>query len=172
MLTEKQRELFLLMGEMRRVMIWDLLPDTTPGEMRTLAAIRICRERTEDGKVKVSDICESLHHPAPAVSRMLRRLEENGCIERTTDPQDRRNTLVRMTEKGRQTELEGARLMKRYLDGVFSRLGAEEVDETIAHLRKMLDAMHAASSGLKEEREAARGQVRSAGGSHESEADW
>ena len=53
-----------------------------------------------DGSIYVSDLAAAVRQPMPAVSRWLRQLEQDGLIERITDPNDRRKTLVHVTEKG------------------------------------------------------------------------
>ena len=52
-----------------------------------------------DGSIYVSDLAAAVRQPMPAVSRWLRQLEQDGLIERITDPNDRRKTLVHVTEK-------------------------------------------------------------------------
>ena len=56
-------------------------------------------ERGTDGAIYVSDLAAAIRQPLPAISRALRQLEQEGLIERITDPHDRRKTLVRPTEK-------------------------------------------------------------------------
>lgn len=56
-------------------------------------------EHGQNGTIYVSDLAAAVKQPLPAVSRALRQLEQDGLIERITDPHDRRKTLVRPTEK-------------------------------------------------------------------------
>ena len=48
----------------------------------------------KDGSIYVSDLAAAIRQPMPAVSRALRQLEQDGLIERITDPNDRRKTDV------------------------------------------------------------------------------
>lgn len=57
-------------------------------------------EHGQNGTIYVSDLAAAVKQPLPAVSRALRQLEQDGLIERITDPNDRRKTLVRPTERG------------------------------------------------------------------------
>ena len=57
-------------------------------------------EHGQNGTIYVSDLAAAVKQPLPAISRALRQLEQDGLIERITDPNDRRKTLVRVTPKG------------------------------------------------------------------------
>lgn len=81
----------------------------------TLAAIE---SKGQNGVIYVSDLAEALRQPLPAISRGLRQLEQDGLIERITDPHDRRKTLVRATEKG----LTASRQCEDALTGYFARV--------------------------------------------------
>ena len=48
----------------------------------------------------MSELAEKLHTQNSAVSRTLKNLEDHGWICRMTDPKDRRNTCVALTESG------------------------------------------------------------------------
>ena len=50
-------------------------------------------EHGQNGTIYVSDLAAAVKQPLPAVSRALRQLEQDGLIERITDPNDRRKTL-------------------------------------------------------------------------------
>ena len=75
-----------------------------------------------DGAVYVSELARAAGKPMPAVSRGLRLLEQDGMVERRTDPQDRRKTLVRITPAGQHALQE----CEHY--GVYSNL-LEYLDE-------------------------------------------
>ena len=59
----------------------------------------ISESDTEDG-ISVSNIAAALEVTPPAVSRMLKSLEERGLIERRVNAFNRRSTMVRLTENG------------------------------------------------------------------------
>lgn len=93
---------------------------TGPGKGRFIvmsAALRIYRE-SKDHRVRVGDIVDELHIPAPAVSRALKDLEADGVLVRQTDPEDRRITLVTFTERGMQQ----VRACTDAVDGLFDRI--------------------------------------------------
>lgn len=47
------------------------------------------------------DLVQRAHLKAPTVSVALRKMEDAGLVTRTTDPDDHRQTRVRLTDKGR-----------------------------------------------------------------------
>jgi DNA-binding MarR family transcriptional regulator len=48
------------------------------------------------------DLVESLLLSPPSVTRMLQRMERAGLVERSVDPQDQRQAVVRLTGSGRE----------------------------------------------------------------------
>ena len=62
----------------------------------------------------------------PVISRGLRTLEQEGLIERITDPNDRRKTLVRITPQGRAASAAGEEALVRYFSGIAHRLTPEQ----------------------------------------------
>lgn len=79
-----------------------------------------------DGSIYVSDLAAAVRQPMPAVSRWLRQLEQDGLIERITDPNDRRKTLVRITPQGRAASAAGEEALVRYFSGIAHRLTPEQ----------------------------------------------
>ena len=78
--------------------------------------------------VLASDIAKRLRITAPAVSKMLRSMEEKGYVERRVDEKDRRNTRVSITPDGKEAEQQVRRQMQEFITGVIERLGEEPVD--------------------------------------------
>lgn len=50
------------------------------------------------------DICKWTHLKAPTISLTLRTMEQNGLIERVENENDKRNTNIFITEKGRELD--------------------------------------------------------------------
>lgn len=73
--------------------------------------------------VLASDIAKRLRITAPAVSKMLRSMEEKGYVERRVDEKDRRNTRVSITPDGKEAEQQVRRQMQEFITGVIERLG-------------------------------------------------
>ena len=53
-----------------------------------------------DTGMAVSDLAERLSVSCPAVSRSIGPMAKEGLVERSTDPEDKRSTFIRITEKG------------------------------------------------------------------------
>ena len=79
-------------------------------------------EHGQNGTIYVSDLAAAVKQPLPAVSRALRQLEQDGLIERITDPNDRRKTLVRPTEKWRDASRQVETAISRYFERVICRI--------------------------------------------------
>lgn len=69
----------------------------------------------------------------PTVTKMLRRLESSGLVERRPDPADARSLRVYLTKKGRDLEGPVARLWERAQERTLAGLDAEE-RETLRRL--------------------------------------
>ena len=101
--------------------------------------IQISEHGTE-GAIYVSDLAAAIKQPLPAVSRGLRQLEQEGLIERTTDPNDRRKTLVKATEQG----LAASRQCEEAISGYFNRVAHRLTPQQFTQLMELQDALLAA----------------------------
>ena len=76
----------------------------------TPVAASVLRHVTAEGPVRPVDLAGRLRMRPPALSRQLKNLEADGCIERVPSPGDGRGSLVQVTPRGRT-------LMGRLEDG-------------------------------------------------------
>ncbi len=105
-------------------------------------------------KCGVSDIGELLGVTNAAASQMIERLVQNGLIERSEDPIDRRVKQLRLTEKGQSIVLEGIEVRRRWLEELTDALSAEEQHSIISALMILTDAarrLEPTSTRIKEE---------------------
>ena len=73
--------------------------DITPAQSRTLMYLSCCGSgRT----VNQRELERELRLKASTINGIVNRLEEKGCIERTTSPEDGRCRLIRLTESGQR----------------------------------------------------------------------
>ncbi|HWJ12055.1 MAG TPA: bifunctional helix-turn-helix transcriptional regulator/GNAT family N-acetyltransferase [Nocardioides sp.] len=79
-----------------------VLDESFLGTGRPLAVSRLLFEVGAAGPVGVRELRELLDLDSGHLSRMLRRLEDDGLIATAVDPADRRRRLVRLTASGRQ----------------------------------------------------------------------
>jgi DNA-binding MarR family transcriptional regulator len=84
------------------------------------------------------------------ISSLLRGLEEQGLIQRTLDPKDRRLFRIQLTEYGRRTVEEEAPPRIRHLNELASGLSPLEKEQLIDLLYQLYRSVAAASPNLKE----------------------
>ncbi len=107
--------------------------DITPSHLRALRALM------RHGVMRLSELSDHLHIAARSATEVVDALETRGLAQRRPDPDDRRATLVALTEHGtdvldaihaaRGTETERA----------FSRLTQADRDHLARILRKLRD---------------------------------
>lgn len=92
--------------------------------------------------VSPTDIGQFLSVTKGAVSQMLHSLEEKGFITRALSRENRRNTLVLLTPKGRELLGDEENEFNAKLDALIETIGREDIEELIAiveRLTKVLD---------------------------------
>ncbi len=100
-----------------------------------------------------SDIAKRLRITAPAVSKMLRSMEEKGYVERRVDEKDRRNTRVSITPDGKEAEQQvRAGRCEEFITGVIERLGEERTKELIHLMNRYTEIMRGRESEQKKEK--------------------
>lgn len=102
------------------------------------------------GPMRPTALAEVLATGASHVSKIVRRLEADGWVQRTTDPSDRRATLITLTEAGEAAAhgvyALGDRMIAEVLDGwsesdvrTYTELTARFVKDAITSAEKMLE---------------------------------
>ena len=92
----------------------------------------------QEGGIHQKELLEKVHIGAPAMSELINKLEDDGYIVRSVDPNDRRATLLTLTEKGaaRAAEVEDERALR--FKSAFAALSDEEKETLSAILDKLL----------------------------------
>ena len=104
-MTEKElsMEFLATAHRFKKIHMDGIFPEISKGEFWALKIIQKATLQNESGcGVYVSTIAERLKVTPSAISRMLKGLEEKDLIERKVDKNDRRNTYVTLTEKGKK----------------------------------------------------------------------
>lgn len=91
-------------------------------------------------EVRVSDLVLVTRMQMPAISRALRELEKKGLITRHTDNSDRRQTIVQLTDEGRNMVKRNVQKIDDYIESVFAAFTEDEQEELIRLLTKMKDS--------------------------------
>lgn len=94
--------------------------DITPGQSRALGVL------TRNGPIRLSELAEKLRIAPRSTTEVVDALEAADLVERRPDPQDRRATLVRLTEQGERVgqAIRAARAAEA--EGLFSTLSAAD----------------------------------------------
>lgn len=107
------------------------MDELTHMEFMTLGAIEKNGLDTGAERAKISDIAHITNAHTSALSRTLNGLEAKGCIRRTTDSTDRRNTYVEFTEYGRKVLEKNKAAMEDFMSAVFGKVGDENMKQFI-----------------------------------------
>ncbi len=95
----------------------------------------------EAGPMRVGALAATLGIKAPATSALVEALEERGLIGRSSDPEDRRASLIHLTADG-LTELERVERVRRaHMRRYAELLGEEDVRALIRIHRTLIEAM-------------------------------
>lgn len=100
---------------------------------QTVALFKIKR----NGRCGVADVGEDLQVSSAAASQMLDRLVQQGFIQRSENPEDRRGKCLTLTEKGQAFLQKGIHVRQRWIRDLVDSLSLEEkqaANETIAML--------------------------------------
>ena len=147
----KQEEIANLFRGFHKLHFFSICPMANQNDAIILKHIRRVSER-HGGAAKVSAIVRDSRIPAPAVSRTLNSLEKKGYITREMDPSDRRNTLVRFTDLGRETEKQIANEIDKFFKAVFEKFDDKEYQNLVSGLNSLLNTMQEELEKLESER--------------------
>ena len=87
----------------------------------------------------VTDLGEHLGVSSAAASQMLERLVDEGMIQRSEDPEDRRMKLITLTEKGSQVIKESVSARLGWLDELTANFTEEEKTQITSALELIID---------------------------------
>jgi DNA-binding MarR family transcriptional regulator len=115
--------------------------------LRELKARRICDLAPSHGdiisilfEVKTTSmriLAERINRDKSTVTALVRKLVALGYVETLEDPQDRRVTLVRLTEKGWDMKETFDEISRILLDTVYHGLSQQEKEEIVAGLERI-----------------------------------
>lgn len=91
--------------------------------------------------VTVGDLSTRSNAKAPAMTRLLRRLEAKGWVSKSQDPGDRRVIWLELTDEGRAVMEELARNREKVIEEMFARLSPEEQRQIIEGIRLILKSL-------------------------------
>jgi DNA-binding MarR family transcriptional regulator len=117
----------------------------TVGDFDMLATMR---RRAAEGSIKIKDLQRSSMLSSGGTTKRLDRLEAAGLIERHPDPNDRRGTLVGLSDAGRDLVDEAMPAITRYESRLIADAISSGRDRVAVEsgLRQLLIAVEAASA--------------------------
>ena len=89
--------------------------------------------------VRATDLAEHVHLDLSTISRHLRGLEESGLLERSPDPDDRRASLLNVTDEGRVVLERATAARTALFASATSGWTDSEVDELVRLLHRLSD---------------------------------
>lgn len=131
--TEMGDELYNLLGQLLNLKMNRLVQDSLRGEQGVLRYLA----RVKDG-VTAGLLSEKLHVVPGRMTDILVSLEHKGFIVRRQGVDDRRKTLVFITEEGREQEKERREYIRKEYQGMFELLGLNGARELIRLLKVVL----------------------------------
>jgi DNA-binding MarR family transcriptional regulator len=114
---------------------------TTPARARLLMELQ-CR-----GGCKMSEASARLGVTPRSVTKLVDGLEAEGLVKRESHPNDRRATILRLTERGGLVCKESMLANHAAVAGLYEQLGPADRQHLARILRKLLDALESGDEG-------------------------
>lgn len=97
--------------------------------------------QNHDGTAHPKELSEEFMISSARMAVILKQLEEKGSIERKSDPEDSRQTIVQITEKGKDFfETCNARIVS-FIAKLFEEIGEADAKELIRINKKMMNVI-------------------------------
>jgi DNA-binding MarR family transcriptional regulator len=90
------------------------------------------------GAISVSDIGNELQITSPAASQLLDRLVQQGLVDRSEDPDDRRLKQITLSNQGEAVLKAGFQARRNWLEDLVELMSQEEQKQVFAALDLML----------------------------------
>lgn len=136
-----QAAVMACMERMHRIRFWQSPNGMSPGECKLLSLI--CSLERGTGFAAVSELSKLTGMKSASVSRTMNALEQRGLIERSIDPEHRRQVRACSTPLGKETDALQQRQMCEYWNSVFARIPEQDVTELLRIWEEILDSMEA-----------------------------
>jgi DNA-binding MarR family transcriptional regulator len=98
------------------------------------------------GDVRPGDLATALHVVPSVISRVIAPLEQEGLVERKVDPEDRRASLLGLTERGSHRLAQVQQVLVEQLSQTLESWSDDEVEQAAA----VLNRLEAALSGYEQ----------------------
>ncbi len=139
--SEIQEKVLKTTDRFHKMRLECLLPDLSKREYELLAAVQEYMDGHTGRGIRISGLAARLKVSSPAVSRMVGTLEEKGYIGRGIDKEDRRNTYITLTEKGKETKAAAEAALCGLMERVTLRMGERDMEELLRLWNRLADIM-------------------------------
>jgi DNA-binding MarR family transcriptional regulator len=103
----------------------------------------VLRHVVDDGPIRPVDLAERTRMRPPALTRHLKNLEADGCIQRVPAPGDGRGALVVVTAHGRAVIRRLERAEDQILHDQLAAWSAVELEQLVGLLDRLIDDFRA-----------------------------
>jgi len=99
-------------------------------------------DASENGQSKITSVSRIMLVPAANMTGLAKRLEKAGFINRKSDPNDERATILEITDKGRKTLLDIEKDRDRCINLMLSVFSNEEKIEFLDYIKRLAPGKH------------------------------
>lgn len=135
-LCKISHEFVILMNRFKHLNCMGLLEELSPAEFMCIKML-VTKLFQSGDNVTVTQLADSMLISKPALSKMLRNLEEQGMITRTLNASNRRTTYVNLTEKGREAYTRENRIMNRFGERIMEGFGKENAKALLEQMKSL-----------------------------------
>ena len=104
-----------------------------------------------EGQLRVSDVADFLHSDPSTVSRQVAAMVRDGLLERQSDPEDGRASILALTAKAGDVLAEHERARLAHFESMLSDWNTSDLSRFATLLRRFTDDFEQASSTLMTE---------------------
>lgn len=141
-LSDTHKRFFNVMKRLKKMSWNKMLVDIKPPEAAALGEVYEYEQaHPESAGIYVSALADKLKLPLPAMSKLLKSLEQRELVTRSVDPANRRNTYVSLTAQGLQVLDCNHKHFAEIGDRIFAQMGEEEVNTLLGNLNHLIDLL-------------------------------
>ncbi|RYF30634.1 MAG: MarR family transcriptional regulator [Cytophagaceae bacterium] len=104
-----------------------------------MGRLEVLRSINEIEGCRVNDIAERLAITIGAVSKLVDRLESSGLCQRKPNPEDRRSSLLAVTDIGLRTLEQADNVLEPLLERWFTQINLRSLNDGLIQIERNLD---------------------------------
>jgi DNA-binding MarR family transcriptional regulator len=135
--THLAEELAEIATQLQRSFLVELSTEVNRGNI-SIPQYTLLGFLNQSAGLNMSELARLMRHTTPATTGLVERLVDAGLIERFSHPKDRRQVLVRITEKGRELVEGMKRGIVRNIQDIFRDLSQEDIEAWVRVYRTIM----------------------------------